>query len=139
MTLDELCSFLEESGDIGLNESKTTDVQIALANLALKKENIPALPADFTKILKKFNGMSNEGSFVLGINTKSSFFPDLVDYNISTLKGQKTNSVILGYDDMYYYVFDYSKEKYRMIDKDDFSEEAAFSNIVEFLPYIIKA
>jgi hypothetical protein len=138
MLLDELLDYIEENCEIGFNKG-TTDIQIALANVKLKQANIPTIPKDFALLLKHFNGLSNNGSIILGVNTGSPLFPDLVDLNIKIFAEEdETSLIILGYDEIFYLIYDDEEEIYRIIDKDDFEEETSTTKLTEIIPYLLK-
>ena len=137
ITFEELIDYLSNSDDVGCNGS-ATDVQIALTNVKLKQAKYPTLPDEYIKFVKKFNGLSNNGNIILGINTGSSIFPDIIKFNTSVIGDRETSSIILGYDDMYYLVYDYDDNLYHVIDKDDFTEDTSSTSFVDLVPYIMK-
>lgn len=137
MTFEELITYLKNDSELGLNTA-TSEVQIALANVKLKQANLPPIPEDFGKLLKNFNGISNNGSIILGVNTGTAMFPELVKFNVQTIGNQESSSIILGYDDMYYLIYDYERKAYRIIDKDDFSEEAETIDFAQIITYLLK-
>ena len=75
MSFDKLINILAENEEVGKN-SPCTDMQITVANVKLRKNNIPNIPNDFAELLKKYNGDSHSSfliSVILG-NAKESAF-----------------------------------------------------------------
>ena len=81
MTMQELIDYLKQNEEIGRNRP-TSEVKIAIGVLKLKEAGFPEPAAEYHTLLRNFNGLSNNGCFILGINTERSFFPDILDYNV---------------------------------------------------------
>lgn len=73
MTMQELIDYLKQNEEIGRNRP-TSEVKIAIGVLKLKEAGFPEPAAEYHTLLRNFNGLSNNGCFILGINTESSFF-----------------------------------------------------------------
>ena len=136
MLMSELIDFLNENDEVGLNQP-TTEVKIAIANIKLRQLGLPQPGKDFHKLLQKFNGLSNNGCVILGINHKKTIFPDIVDYNELNLQRNTLKEVILGYDDAFWLTYNENTKKYRIIDPDDETEEASSENLADMIPYIL--
>ncbi|MBR5482919.1 MAG: hypothetical protein IKV11_02520, partial [Alphaproteobacteria bacterium] len=121
MSFDKLISILAENDEVGKN-NPCTDMQITVANVKLRRNNIPNIPVDFAELLKKYNGLSCDGNTIFGVATETMFFPDLVDFNISIFEDEETASIVLGQDEDFYLIYDYIQKTYRIIDKFDFEE-----------------
>ena len=103
MTMDELIEILRHNEDVGRNKP-TTEVKIAIGVLRLKEAGFPDPGAEYHKLLRAFNGLSNNGCTILGINTENSLFPDLIAYNMREKENIRPGEVVLGYDDSYWLV-----------------------------------
>ena len=103
-------------------------------------KNPPGFPepaAEYHTLLRNFNGLSNNGCFILGINTESSFFPDILDYNVREKENLAAGELVLGYNDAFRLIYDAENKKYRLVDPDDGSEEGATESLAEAVPYIL--
>lgn len=136
MTVQELIDYLKQNEDIGRNKP-ISEVKIAIGVLKLKEAGLPEPCTDYYKLLRNFNGISNNGCYIMGINPESTFFPNLVDYNLREKENLEKNEIILGYDDAYWLVYNQNSKKYRIIDPDDYSEEGTTDNFAEAVPYIL--
>ncbi len=136
MTMDELIEYLRQNEDIGRNKP-TTEVKIAIGVLRLKEAGFPDPGAEYHKLLRAFNGLSNNGCTILGINTENSLFPDLIAYNMREKENIRLGEVVLGYDDSYWLVGNPEQKKYRIIDPEDGSEEGSAESLAELVPYIM--
>lgn len=134
--IENLCKILSENNDVGKNTA-ATEMQTSLACIKLRKAKIPPLPDEFCLLLQNFNGLSHEGNTVFGVDTKTDFFPDAAEVNLSILEGQKTDCVILGQDEYCFLVYDYFAKKYRVIDKEDFSDELCTDDISDAVCHIL--
>ncbi len=122
--------------DIGRNFPATT-INISKTNIALKEKQWPMLPKDFQTILLNYNGLSNEGAIMLGIEEGNNFFPNLLEYNSFILTNKHADFLILGYDDFFYMIFDTKDNKYKIVDQDDFSEIVSSEDIGDSLSYLL--
>jgi len=134
--LETLTKILEENTEVGKN-TPATELQISLGGIKLRKASIPALPDEFCALLQHHNGLSYNGNTVFGIDTQTSFFPDAVNINLSIMEGQNTDCIILGQDEYCFLVYDYEVKKYRIIDKEDFTQELATDNIADAVCHIL--
>ena len=137
MSFDKLISILAENEEVGKN-NPCTDMQITVANVKLRKNNIPNIPADFAELLKKYNGLSCDGNTIFGVATETMFFPDLVDFNISIFEEEETASIVLGQDEDFYLIYDYIQKTYRIIDKFDFEERIRSNELLDVITWILK-
>ena len=147
MSFDKLISILAENDEVGKN-NPCTDMQITVANVKLRRNNIPNIPADFAELLKKYNGLSCDGNTIFGVATETMFFPDLVDFNISLLKeianlkasieDEETANIVLGQDEDFYLIYDYIQKTYRIIDKFDFEERIRSNELLDVITWILK-
>ena len=137
MSFDKLISILAENEEVGKN-NPCTDMQITVANVKLRKNNVPNIPADFAELLKKYNGLSCDGNTIFGIATETMFFPDLVDFNISLFEDEETTSIVLGQDEDFYLIYDYAAKTYRIIDKFDFEERIRSNELLDVITWILK-
>lgn len=131
-------NFLEKiaSAEIGKNDAANPS-DIAMARVELKKSGLPNLPEEYSQVLLKFNGLSNEGAVLLGVEKGNNFFPSVVTYNQDFFKGAKTDFLILGYDNFYYLIFDEKDNKYKIVDQDDFEEITSSAEISDCLAYLM--
>ena len=137
MSFDKLISILAENDEVGKN-NPCTDMQITVANVKLRKNNVPNIPADFAELLKKYNGLSCDGNTIFGVATETMFFPDLVDFNISLFEDEETASIVLGQDEDFYLIYDYIQKTYRIIDKFDFEERIRSNELLDVITWILK-
>ena len=137
MSFDKLISILAENDEVGKN-NPCTDMQITVANVKLRRNNIPNIPADFAELLKKYNGLSCDGNTIFGVATETMFFPDLVDFNISLFEDEETASIVLGQDEDFYLIYDYIQKTYRIIDKFDFEERIRSNELLDVITWILK-
>lgn len=136
MTMQELIDYLKQNEEIGRNRP-TSEVKIAIGVLKLKEAGFPEPAAEYHTLLRNFNGLSNNGCFILGINTESSFFPDILDYNVREKENLAAGELVLGYNDAFRLIYDAENKKYRFVDPDDGSEEGATESLAEAVPYIL--
>lgn len=137
MTLEELIAAINEADELGIN-APTTAAQAMLANVKLKKAELPEIPADFIQLLTRCNGLSHEDSAILGINTGSNFFPDLAEFNLQRQnRRQKSDALILGYDNSLYLIYNAASGTYQLIDQDSFDIEAESEEYYDFVPYLL--
>ena len=131
-------NFIEtlRQGDIGKNES-AYEADISKARVALKLAKMPSLPKEYETIILSFNGLSNEGALLLGVTENNNFFPNIVQYNKDFFKNNKSDFLVLGYDDFYYLIFDDRDKKYKVVDQDDFDEIVASESIYDPLAYLL--
>ena len=137
MSFDKLISILAENDEVGKN-NPCTDMQITVANVKLRRNNIPNIPADFAELLKRYNGLSCDGNTIFGVATETMFFPDLVDFNISLFEDEETASIVLGQDEDFYLIYDYIQKTYRIIDKFDFEERIRSNELLDVITWILK-
>lgn len=137
MSFDKLISILAENDEVGKN-NPCTDMQITVANVKLRRNNIPNIPVDFAELLKKYNGLSCDGNTIFGVATETMFFPDLVDFNISLFEDEETASIVLGQDEDFYLIYDYIQKTYRIIDKFDFEERIRSNELLDVITWILK-
>jgi hypothetical protein len=137
MSFDKLISILAENDEVGKN-NPCTDMQITVANVKLRRNNIPNIPADFAELLKKYNGLSCDGNTIFGVATETMFFPDLVDFNISLFEDEETANIVLGQDEDFYLIYDYIQKTYRIIDKFDFEERIRSNELLDVITWILK-
>lgn len=134
MSLEQL---LSENDEIGKNNAASA-VQINIANVKLRKNGINEIPQDFAEMLKTHNGLSCDGNVIFGVDTKTMFFPDLVDVNCRILKDEDTSCIILGQDEDNFLVYDYETKKYRIIDQEDFEEKVRTDDLAYAVAWILK-
>ena len=137
MSFDKLISILAENDEVGKN-NPCTDMQITVAKVKLRRNNIPNIPVDFAELLKKYNGLSCDGNTIFGVATETMFFPDLVDFNISIFEDEETASIVLGQDEDFYLIYDYIQKTYRIIDKFDFEERIRSNELLDVITWILK-
>ena len=137
MSFDKLISILAENEEVGKN-NPCTAMQITVANVKLRRNNIPSIPEDFAELLKKYNGLSCDGNTIFGVATETMFFPDLVDFNTSIFEDEETASIVLGQDEDFYLIYDYTQKTYRIIDKFDFEERIRSNELLDVITWILK-
>ena len=137
MSFDKLISILAENEEVGKN-TPCTDMQITVANVKLRKNNVPNIPADFAELLKKYNGLSCDGNTIFGVATETMFFPDLVNFNNSLFEDEETTSIVLGQYEDFYLIYDYAAKTYRIIDKFDFEERIRSNELLDVITWILK-
>ena len=91
-------------------------VDVIEAQKRLVKEGYPLLPAQFIDFLKVCNGLRGESCAVFGIDPDDKLL-DIVDFNKE--HNASKSKVILGYDDFCFLVYDSSKERYALLDRED--------------------
>ena len=136
MTIQELIEYLKNDEEIGRN-IPTSEVKIAIGVLKLKEAGIAEPCVDFYKLLRNFNGLSNNGCYILGINPENNFFQNLIDYNVKQKDNLTKNEIILGYDDAHWMVYNQTDKNYKIIDPDDGSEEATTKDLAEAVAFIL--
>jgi len=104
----------------------------------LKKNGIGEIPDDFAMLLKKYNGLSCDGNVIFGVDTKTMFFPDLVEFNIDILENEESACVILGQDEENFLVYDYDVQKYRIFEQGDFEEKITTDDLFYAVAWILK-
>ncbi len=136
MTIQELIDYIKQNDEVGCNKA-TSDVKIAIGVLKLKEAGLPEPSTDYYKLLRQFNGLSNNGGYVMGINPESTFFPNLIDYNLKEKENLNTGEIILGYDDDYWLIYNQNNKNYKIVDPDDGSEEGTSNNLADIIPYVL--
>ena len=137
MNLEQFIEIIDQNEEIGKNDPATS-VQINIANVRLKKNGIGEIPDDFAMLLKKYNGLSYDGNVIFGVDTKTMFFPDLVEFNIDILENEESACVILGQDEENFLVYDYDIQKYRIFEQGDFEEKITTDDLFYAVAWILK-
>lgn len=137
MSLEQLSAILNKNEEVGKNDAASA-VQINIANVKLRKNGINEIPQDFADMLQKYNGLSCDGNVIFGVDTKTMFFPDLVDVNCRILKDEDTSCIILGQDEDNFLVYDYEPKKYRIIDQENFEEKIVTDDLTYAVAWILK-
>jgi len=137
MNLEQFIEIIDQNEEIGKNDPATS-VQINIANVRLKKNGIGEIPDDFAMLLKKYNGLSCDGNVIFGVDTKTMFFPDLVEFNIDILENEESACVILGQDEENFLVYDYDVQKYRIFEQGDFEEKITTDDLFYAVAWILK-
>lgn len=133
--MENLIDKIKES-KIGTNVPLNKALFIA-ANIKLKNSNIPAIPDKFGELLFIFNGLSNEGSLIFGAEINSTLFVDLVKYNRAFFQGNPSNILILGYDEVFFLIYDNINKNYKIVDKDTLEPEVERENFEDLIPYLL--
>lgn len=136
MKTDNLLEIIKLA-DLGQNESASV-ADISRARVALKLAKLPPLPEEYEQVLMSFNGLSNDGPLLLGVEENNNFFPNVVKYNKDFFKAAKADFLILGYDDFFYLIFDETDKKYKVVDQDDFGEIIVSDDISAPLAYLLR-
>ncbi len=137
MNLEQFIDIIDQNEEIGKNDA-ATDVQIGIANIKLRKNGLNEVPGDFAMLLKKYNGLSCDGNVIFGVDTKTMFFPDLVEFNMDILKNEETSCIILGQDEENFLIYDYDVKKYRIIEHGDFEEKVKTDDLFYAVAWILK-
>ena len=137
MNLEKLISLLDENDEVGKNNA-TADPQIVIANMKLRKSGLGEIPQDFALLLKKYNGLSCNGNVIFGIDTKTMFFPDLIEFNENNTKDEKIDGIILGQDEDSFLVYNREFQNYRIIDKDNYEEKVCTDDLIYAIAWILK-
>lgn len=135
MKTDKIIEAIEIA-EIGRNEPATLN-DVSKTRVVLKMAKIPAMPVEYEKLLLSFNGLSNDGPVLLGVEDGNNFFPNLAKYNKEFFKESKADFLILGYDNFYYLIFDAKDNKYKVVDQDDFGEIIVSDKIDGPLAYLM--
>lgn len=135
MKTDSLIEAIKLS-EFGQNEPASV-ADISRARVALKLAKLPPLPEEYEQVLMSFNGLSNDGPLLLGVEENNNFFPNVVKYNKDFFKAAKADFLILGYDDFFYLIFDDNDKKYKIVDQDDFGEIIVSEDISTPLAYLL--
>ena len=135
MKTDKLIEAIELA-EIGRNDPATAK-DVSLTRVTLKMAKLPAMPDEYEKLLISFNGLSNDGPVMLGVEEGNNFFPNVAKYNKNFFKESKADFLVLGYDDFYYMIFDETDKKYNIVDRDDFGEIIVSEEIAGPLAYLM--
>lgn len=135
MKTDKIIEAIEVA-EIGRNNPASPN-DISKVRVALKMAKFPAMPDEYEKILMSFNGLSNDGPVLLGVEEGNNFFPNVAKYNKEFFKEFKADFLILGYDGFYYMIFDETDKKYKLVDQDDFGEIIVSEEIDGPLAYLL--
>lgn len=111
---------------------------LASANLKLKQSNLPPVPAKFAVLLQTFNGLSNEGALVFGAEINSTLFIDLIKYNQTFFRGNPSKLLVLGYDEVFFLLFDSKANQYHIVDRDTFEPELSSDEIDDPIAYLLR-
>ena len=115
-----------------------SQASLTTANIKLKKSNLPPVPAKFATLLQTFNGLSNEGALVFGAEINSTLFTDLIKYNQTFFRGNPSKLLVLGYDEIFFLIFDSKANQYHIVDRDTFESEVSSDNIEDPLAYLLR-
>jgi hypothetical protein len=128
---------LPDNSPIGKNES-ISEAQLAMANVKLRQSSLPPIPDGFAGLLRKFNGLSNEGALVFGAEINSTLFVDLVEFNRKFFRGNPSRILILGYDECFYFLFDSVGSRFCIVDQDTFEPEFSSKDITEPVTFLLR-
>ncbi|MDR1694085.1 MAG: hypothetical protein LBR70_02685 [Lactobacillaceae bacterium] len=82
--------------------------------------------------------MSNEGALIFGAEIESTLFYDLVKYNRKFFKGDKSDILILGYDEVFYLIYDNNKKDYAIIDRETWEPDFSSRDLFEPLTFLLR-
>ena len=98
-----------------IKEAPLEAVDIIKTQKKLVQQGYPFLPVEFIDFLKYHNGLSTSDSAVLGIPPLENESLNILTFNQNY--NAVANTAILGYDDMYYLLFDNLKQRYMLVDR----------------------
>ena len=98
-----------------IKEAPLEAVDIIKTQKKLVQQGYPFLPVEFIDFLKCHNGLSASDSAVLGIPPLENESLNILTFNQNY--NAVANTAILGYDDMYYLLFDNLKQRYMLVDR----------------------
>lgn len=123
---------------VGCNKP-ASEVQVRICNVKLKQNKLPELPENYGKLLKLYNGFSNDDSQIFGAEIKNNnWYKDIVNFNISYFKNNPAKWLILGESSFFYFVYDAQQKKYYVVDRDSLEEELATENFLFAIEYMLQ-
>ena len=123
---------------VGCNKA-TTPAQIKIADLKLRQLGLPEIPEKYADLLTKINGLSNEGSLIFGAETGDNHcFEDIVTANRTFFRGKKSDWLLLGRDESFYFIYEPASQNYHIIDQDSFEPEMTSADYEPVLVFLLK-
>lgn len=135
--MKELLNIIAQNKEIGFGEAVDAR-KVALAKLDLKQKGLAMFSDDFAELLKTYNGLSNDGHYVLAVDPKSSYFDDIVKFNEHAFLEDKQNCVIIGYDEFDYVVYNQKTNTYQVLDRYDGELREETKDLADAIAYILK-
>lgn len=135
--MKELLNIISQNEEIGHGEAADAR-KVALAKLDLKQKGFAIFPDDFAELLKSYNGLCNDGHYVLAVEPTSNYFDDIVKFNEHAFLEDKQNCVIIGYDEFDYVVYNQKSETYQILDRYDGEIREETKDLSDAIGYILK-
>ena len=102
-------------------------------------DKLPEIPAKYADLLTKINGLSNEGSLIFGAETGDNHcFEDIVTANRTFFRGKKSDWLLLGRDESFYFIYEPASQNYHIIDQDSFEPEMTSVDYEPLLVFLLK-
>lgn len=120
---------------------------LAMATKKLTRNNLPDMPEELKKLLKKSDGLIYDGVEVLPVNPDNmrdaDYMPrSIVDVNqkyaFSSFSRKWQGALIFGNADEEIYCFVPSKGKYVIVDRTGYDEYESFDSITDLLYSVLK-
>jgi len=89
---------------------------LIIAQKILVNAGMDFIPHSYVNFLKNYNGIKAGGAYLFGATVDDEL--DIVDKNMEMQKPEKT--ILLGYNDFDLLVYNYEKNKYEVVDREDF-------------------
>lgn len=120
---------------------------LAMATKKLTRNNLPDMPEELKKLLKKSDGLIYDGVEVLPVNPDNmrdaDYMPrSIVDVNqkyaFSSFSRKWQGALIFGNADEEIYCFVPSKSKYIIVDRTGYDEYESFDTVTDLLYSVLK-
>lgn len=134
--MSELVELVIESEDLVCGDGIESR-KLAIYNMELTKNGLPALPADFCGFLEECNGVLGDGISVFGANPEAPF-ADILSENIKLNLEEKADLLVLGFDDFDYLVFNARDNLFQLIEKIDMELMAEYPSCQGALEHIME-
>lgn len=91
----------------------TDNRRIILYSLHLADFGLPAIPQEYQILLAEFNGITFDGTNLMGINPEGPFY-DILDENLAIDTDDET--LVLGFDEFDYLIWNPQSSRYQIVD-----------------------
>ncbi len=111
--------------------------QIIHTQQDLKINKIANFPKEFSQFLQQINTIEYDGIFIFGINPRS-YYLDIFAQNDMLDLPNKSEIIILGYDEFEYLAYNEKKQLYQIIDKETLDVLQTYTNLSLAIQYLLK-
>lgn len=111
--------------------------QIIRTQQDLKFNDIANFPKEFSQFLQQINTIEYDGAFIFGINPRS-YYLDIFAQNDMLDLPNKSEIIILGYDEFEYLAYNEKKQLYQIIDKETLDVVQTYTNLSLAIQYLLK-